>query len=341
MTRNNGSWVAMTKIKVSGKWKTKRLFTIGRVSELKKCDALEIFNDYKKNNSKKSRYSNITIDELIRKFNNHLNNKFERHEIRLKTLQGHRHHLKAYICYFDLNGLKPRDLENYEVIEEFKAWLDKHEKLSNRSKDLVLLTLQMMIKFAIRTKYIEHLPLIDKYPRTSKSVDRLSKEEIKRVINNCPNDDIKFYILLCLLTGCRPAEIKNLKWDDVNWVKQTISIWPTTRNKSGRQIPIHPMLKGLLKENKNSSERISPYKSADSTRHSFGVIQKRTGIKVNSYILRKTFSSLLSEGGVETSRIALISGNSPVVCNNNYLNVDGSAFINEFKLLEIEFGRVV
>ncbi|MCP4049391.1 MAG: hypothetical protein GY730_01615, partial [bacterium] len=108
-------------------------------------------------------------------------------------------------------------------IENFKQWLEE-KKLSARSKNIVLIQLRKIFKYAVKRQWIKFLPLIESVKESkSNTIDRLTDEEIALILE-CDNQKLKFYIKFMLLTGLRPAEFKILKWSHISYEEKYIHI---------------------------------------------------------------------------------------------------------------------
>jgi integrase len=99
-----------------------------------------------------------------------------------------------------------------------------------------------------------------------KSRDRvLSRNELKQVWAALPDTDYGAIIKLLILTGQRASEISHLKWDEVDFGRNVISLAaPRTKNKRPHTISISDMARSILEAR--------PQNGRD---HVFGAGQKR------------------------------------------------------------------
>jgi len=81
----------------------------------------------------------------------------------------------------------------------------------------------------------------------------VSREEINRVLANCPNHHWRTIIALCRYGGLRnPSETLSLRWQDIDWEAGRIVVTsPKTEHHAGkasRTIPLFPELRPILAE---------------------------------------------------------------------------------------------
>ncbi|MCP4049240.1 MAG: tyrosine-type recombinase/integrase [bacterium] len=209
-------------------------------------------------------------------------------------------------------------------IENFKQWLEE-KKLSARSKNIVLIQLRKIFKYAVKRQWIKFIPLIESVKESkSNIIDRLTNEEIALILE-CDNQKLKFYIKFMLLTGLRPAEFKILKWSHISYEEKYIHIISDNKLKKGRKIPLDQQLEKTLIDWKESifcfDEYVSPYRRPDSVVKLLKKHGKKYGINLNSYTLRKTFASIMAENGVDRGELAEIMGNTIATGEKYYIDV--------------------
>jgi len=97
--------------------------------------------------------------------------------------------------------------------------------LSERRINLVILVLKMVLKLALRRRWLLEDPLRDvKKLREPKSdVCPFSPEEVEQFLAKCPTW-WRPYFVTAFWTGARPNELAALKWGDLDWTARTCSI---------------------------------------------------------------------------------------------------------------------
>jgi len=95
--------------------------------------------------------------------------------------------------------------------------------------------------------------LTNKNPEESR--DRvLSHKELKQIWAALPDGDYGVIIKLLILTGQRASEISDLKWDEVDFESDVISLSASrTKNKRPHRIPISNMVRSILEAHPRTS----------------------------------------------------------------------------------------
>ncbi len=129
-----------------------------------------------------------------------------------------------------LKDIKPRDIKKWknDLLNE------KHFSKSRFTK--YYRTLNFIMKYAYMNEYISKNPmdLVDKKSKAYKtsqtsSMKYYSKEEVKKIIEYS-QDWFKVFITTLFYTGMRTGECLALKWEDINFSKNTITIQRSSRH---------------------------------------------------------------------------------------------------------------
>ena len=138
-------------------------------------------------------------------------------------------------------------------------------------------------------------------------------------------------LAVALTTGMRPSEYLALKWQDLDWTRQTASVvrsvrrldgrWcfsDTKRSRSRRPIRLQSWIVALLRDLRTKASAQDLYPEANDL-----VFRTRSGQPINAEYLAKQFKSILDLAGVPRMRlydlrhsaatIALAAGVSPKV----------------------------
>lgn len=154
-----------------------------------------------------------------------------------------------------------------------------------------------------------------------------SKELLYDLLNKAKTQRLYTPMLIALLTGMRKGEVLGLKWQDIDFVRDLLTIRRSydgpTKNGKTRVIPLHPRLKKELfnilpinsdnyMENKVIPVEFDPNKDLQS-------LCKRTKIKPFTFhTLRHCFASYGLEGGTDFNRIQKILGHSNLSTTVNF-----------------------
>lgn len=135
---------------------------------------------------------------------------------------------KIYPYFKDkfVDKITPLDMSNFYKIN--------NDTLTNR---ISLLLLRKVFQIAIIQDYVKYSPLIITLPTKKKSnyaKQPFTLEEVK-ILLNC-NSKIKNFLGISISTGLRAGEVIGLKWDDIDFLNNKISI-NRTIYKGSEQTP--------------------------------------------------------------------------------------------------------
>ncbi|NGZ98418.1 MAG: hypothetical protein CV089_20215 [Nitrospira sp. WS110] len=141
---------------------------------------------------------------------------------KLSTLEQYRNILERHLT--PAFGSQRISSITESAVRRFINTLKEHD-LSARRINLVLLVVKMVMKLALRRKWLADDPLRDvKMLREPKAdVTPLSPEEVDRFLEKCPVW-WKPYFLTAFWTGARPNELAALKWGDIDWHAKVCSV---------------------------------------------------------------------------------------------------------------------
>lgn len=172
-------------------------------------------------------------------------------------------------------------------------------------------------------KKIPHFIYIPKKKQTLPHV--LTKEQIKAMINNTQNIKHKLIIELLYSAGLRVSELRNLKFENINFEHNTIRIKQGKGSKDRITIVSKVTMKKLhilcdsgyvLKGRKGKYSIKSIRKVVDQA-------AKRTGIKqkVTPHMLRHSFATHLLEAGTDIRYIQALLGHNRLQTTQIYTRV--------------------
>lgn len=176
--------------------------------------------------------------------------------------------------------------------EEFKMYL---VKLAPRGHLVYLRTIKSSFNRAIEWEYIQNNPfnrIRIRNAQLNKPIF-LSLDELKVILDNTESEFMKNVFTFGFYSGCRVGEIANLKWSNIDFENEVITIGDntfTTKGRKQRVIPMIPQLKKVLTDlYKNRNEN-----------HQF-VFSKETGYHYCSEYFSKKFKVSLRKAGMDDS----------------------------------------
>ena len=201
-------------------------------------------------------------------------------------------------------------------IEKFKS--DRLKEVSPSTVNRELATLKTLLTKAVCWGRVhENVCKHVKFLKEPKGRLRfLESEGIIKLLSNCDNR-LRPIVVLALNTGMRKGEILNLKWHDVDF-RQNIITLLDTKNGEIREVYINEQVKTALiqvKKHPESSyifcnDKGNPYRDI---RKSFFTVLKKSGINsFRFHDLRHTFASQLVMSGVDINTVRELLGHKDI-----------------------------
>jgi len=251
-------------------------------------------------------------------------------------------------------GDKPISKITHQMVDNYKTIRIK-ESASPNTVNHELTNLSHMLTMAVRWGYIEQNVVSSvarmKYPQ--KSLRFLNQNEINTLLEAAEGSHIFPIIVAALHTGMRKSELFNLKWPDVDFSQQTITVqakddWHTKNYKS-RTLQMTPVLYKVLMEHKkeqaeigNRSEYVFTYngqKIKYDIRDSLRTALKKAGLKgVTLHTLRHTFASQLVMAGVPLKDVQELMGHLSFQTTLQYVHLSAEHVKNQVMRLPFANG---
>lgn len=154
----------------------------------------------------------------------------------------------------------------------------------------------------------------------------LTPEEVQRVIASIPAGrkyrNSGDALMLAITTGMRSAEIKQLRWHDVNFLTQTISIRHSKTPAGWRTIQMNETALRVLTRRYDAAprnvqpedfvfpSRTDPRKPLTNFHNGWATIRKRSGVNARFHDLRHTAVTAMLEAGIPETIIRAQVGHS-------------------------------
>lgn len=203
--------------------------------------------------------------------------------------------------------------------------------VSARTVNLDTIALRNVLKYARDREMLERLPEVRqlKVPPPPKR-ELLTKEQIIALVEEATNPKLKngplfrFYLRFLLMTGAREQETLFIRWADVDFQRQTVTIGKKGVSKNGRErdVDFSPQLAALLDQmavhrppNTSwlfpSPQRGAKDERAKTLRETLRVIRTKVGLpSVGFHDLRHYFASGCVMAGLDYMTIASWLGHS-------------------------------
>ncbi len=141
-------------------------------------------------------------------------------------------YLRNFIVFIEKQNRKIIDIDSI-LVKDYIVELEKQKSLFNKQRDLWLL--RTFLKYLNSFNYIDtdYNYLVPKMKRIPKNIPTIwSEDELNRFLNTAKELSIKSDInkrdyvmyLIAIRLGLRLSDIRNLKFDDIDWINKEINI---------------------------------------------------------------------------------------------------------------------
>lgn len=215
---------------------------------------------------------------------------------------------------------KLKDID-FDAIEWMKIQLRK-TGLSNRTINLIMMSLRKILKYSVRKKYLETLPEIQSLPEAKNEIEAHTEAEVSLMLEKSASTPaLHRYIRLMLETGMRPEEVTRIKTGGLNTKESYLYLDENVvkKNTPPRNIPLRPEFCKELFLWTVETGRICPYLTTDGANTMLTRLGKKLGFGCYPKKLRATFASLMVQADANPFRLAEIMGNSVEVLQRFYV----------------------
>lgn len=225
----------------------------------------------------------------------------------------------------DRVGNVPMDSLTTQRMEQFKSALLKD--YSPTSVNIILRHLKAALNRAVSWNYLEENPLkeVRQIRIPEKEGPFLTLEDIAKLRKVMESGVYRDIIETGLYTGMRVGELRNLCWDDIDFIGMKIRVRNTesfvTKSKRERTVPLHPRLAELLSLRAQGDHSPFVFLRTDMKQVDTGTANKKfkdycdlAGLdsRFHFHTLRHTFASHLAMSGVSLYFIQKILGHQSI-----------------------------
>ncbi len=252
----------------------------------------------------------------------------------VKILEVKRYSTNTIKTYSSFVGLvkghfqKPLNKVSEQDLHEYIYNLIHHKKISFSYQKQLVMSLKLYFKEILnRTINIQYLT---PSRRERKLPAVLSKNEVKKLVNNLSNIKHKCIISLMYSAGLRISEAVNLEVKDIDSERMIITVRGAKGYKD-RNLPLSENILLLLREYyKILTPKIYLFEgrkggkyTATSIRQTFNRVVKKVGIKKNAtpHTLRHSYATHLLENGVDVRVIQKLLGHNSLNTTMIYTHI--------------------
>lgn len=247
-------------------------------------------------------------------------------------------HFKVYLKSKNIKRITMNDL-NETLAYGFIEYLKKESNLTGSTPFGYLKKFNRIVNTAVRKKYLSENPFnnLSKKGLNKPSIEKhaLNDEELRQLFQTqCSNKWIKKAFIISCYTGMGEAELRNLKWKDIDFINEEITYM---RLKNGISVTnhLHPIIKKSLFGLDQTNEHVLRDQLPKSTNGINKVLKtwvKHAGIEkhITFYCARHTFGT----------SVCRVSGNQKVVAEA--LGHKSTQFTDRYtKIVEREHHKAV
>jgi integrase len=210
------------------------------------------------------------------------------------------------------------------AIDKFILQRGSEVKRATLNKDIR--NLKAFVNWCRKKRYLNGEIEIKELKEDERPVRALNDYQIKVLLTVAePYPSLKMRILLALGTGLRRGDIDELKLNDLDFEKNSISTVSRKTGKSMGSRPVPVVIMQELKEclNGSNSKREKLFNDNFSHKRWKRICKSARLTDLKFHDLRKTFGSILAQNGVSTAVTQrLLEHSSPTLTNKIYTNVD-------------------
>jgi integrase len=218
------------------------------------------------------------------------------------------HHLSPNLGRMQLKDLQPPIIQAY--------YSRACEKLSSKSVLYHHRILKQCLKYAVRQGYLGRNPcdLVDAPKARQKPMRTLTPDEVKTLLYAASGNQFYPVIYTAISTGLRQAELLGLRWRDIDFASQSISVCQTLYKRCGIS-EFHEPKTGHSKRCVNMTAKLIDYLTEyKAERESLWlhqgrllkpdalVFSDREGKPIDPGVLSHNFARILKQAGIENAR---------------------------------------
>jgi integrase len=269
-------------------------------------------------------------------------------------------HKKSYLrqtswdCYEGHTRKHFKDFADQKITDLTTAIMEKwirdrqEEGMHILTLRKVLVTLNQIMKYAVRHRYVDYNPLTNaERPRRRGRVEDaeekirvLSRKQIRGLLANTEHRMFRVMFRLAIFSGVRQGELIGLKWSDIDWKNSQIFVqrtytkgqfFATKTKKSRRKIDIGPEMVREIKKWRlacpsNKLDLLFPNDAGEPVnysnmmqRHYFPALAATCAPLIRFHDLRHTYASIQLDRGMSVKYVqSQLGHSSPTVTWNVY-----------------------
>jgi len=244
-------------------------------------------------------------------------------------------------------GMKLDEIGSFKI-EEFKA-LKRGDGLAPQSVNAMLLILGKCLRMAqewgARTTEVPRIKLLKCPPSKSDFLTQMESEQLLKSITNLTE---RTMVLLALRTGLRIGEITGLRWPDIDFDRELLTvrrsivygIVSTPKSNKERHIPLTPEILYALKVMPKSQGYVFPARNGAPLSHKMASGRLKSwcvvaGLrKIGWHMLRHSFASQMVAVNVPLRAVQELLGHANIATTMRYSHLAPSTLKEAVNILD-------
>ena len=254
----------------------------------------------------------------------------------------HKLYVSAFKNLLRYLGNKPIKIITTKELDNYKNY--RSEQIAKSTVNIELTCIKAIFNLALRWQWINNNPAkyVSKFRIEQHEILCFTNNELRTLLSNIPEGNLKNIVLFALYTGCRLNEILNVQFKDIDLTENILTI----RNKEDfktktlkvRQLPIsnklRELFKSVLKQDSNTyainnqelylfrNNKNSKFdKTFISKKFKYYLRQSHLPEKYHFHVLRHTFITYLVRSNVNINYIKILAGHSDLSTTLQYVHI--------------------
>ncbi len=244
------------------------------------------------------------------------------------SYQGSRPKQQKSRAKYWLDVLGDRKIDSISTSDISDGLSSLSNDLSNATKNRYKAVVSVIFSYACRQYGLTHNPVqnIRSLPENNARTRFLSNDERSRLFKACRCskwDKLYLLVLLAITTGARRGELLGLKWNDIDFDRQTAYV-KTTKNGQPKVMPLtKEVVKELNRFKEQKSELIfnselKPEKPFEFRKQWVNVLKDAEINEFRFHDLRHSCASYLAQSGASLLEIADVLGHRQISMTQRY-----------------------
>lgn len=216
---------------------------------------------------------------------------------------------RAFAFFAHINHI-PLAAIDVSVVAAAREYVERTQAASSANRQMAVF--RGVLRAAVRWGWLAYCPPVPMRHVPERDPAWLSPSQCEALVKELPAH-LKAPVIFSLLTGLRMANVRDLKWANVDETRGLAWI-PSLHNKARKlhSVSLPPLALALLKSLERTNEWVFTYQgrkiSGTFNTKAFRKACKRAGVAIRWHDLRHTFASWLALDGAAEGMIAKMGG---------------------------------